>query len=244
MAMTEQEWLVANNSSPMLEFLRSQGATRRSGGRRKLRLFACACVRGIWLLLRKPGSRKAVEVAEQFADGLASAEELREAYEASRDALGRESSQIGKSPYWQSAEAAGHVAARAFDGGDHPSVAHASSSASLAWIMDQVGRGQGRDHDAKVRSVGGTRRALHAAWLRDIIGNPFRPVKIKATWKTANVIALATAIYDDRAFDRLPILADALEDAGCDNADMLNHCRQPGEHVRGCWVVDLVLGKS
>ena len=55
---------------------------------------------------------------------------------------------------------------------------------------------------------------------------------------------MAQSIYDDRAFDRLPILADALEDAGCDKADILNHCRQPGEHVRGCWVVDLVLGKD
>ena len=63
-------------------------------------------------------------------------------------------------------------------------------------------------------------------------------------WRTSNVTALAQAIYDDRAFDRLPILADALEDAGCTDADILNHCRQPGEHVRGCWVVDLVLGKE
>ena len=60
---------------------------------------------------------------------------------------------------------------------------------------------------------------------------------------TSTVINLAQAIYDDRAFDRMPILADALEDAGCDNADILAHCRQPGEHFRGCWVVDLVLGK-
>jgi len=66
-------------------------------------------------------------------------------------------------------------------------------------------------------------------------------------WKqTNNFIApqIAQAIYDERDFDRLPILADALEDAGCDNTDLLNHCRQPGDHVRGCWAVDLVLGKS
>ncbi|MBL8798455.1 MAG: hypothetical protein JNM56_31460 [Planctomycetia bacterium] len=80
--------------------------------------------------------------------------------------------------------------------------------------------------------------------LRDIFGNPFRPVAVEPTWLTSTVASLAQAIYDERAFDRLPILADALEDAGCDNADILNHCRQPGEHVRGCWCVDLVLGKS
>jgi hypothetical protein len=74
--------------------------------------------------------------------------------------------------------------------------------------------------------------------------NPFRPVTVDPAWQTSNVTALAQPIYDERAFDRLSILADALEDAGCDNADILNHCRQPGEHVRGCWVVDLVLGKE
>jgi hypothetical protein len=79
---------------------------------------------------------------------------------------------------------------------------------------------------------------------RDIFGNPFRSVTVNATWFTTNVLALAQAIYDDRAFDRMPILGDALEDAGCDNADILKHCREPAEHVRGCWVVDLVLGKS
>jgi hypothetical protein len=67
---------------------------------------------------------------------------------------------------------------------------------------------------------------------------------LNPSWLTLTVRQLTQAIYDEGAFERLPILADALEDAGCDNADILNHCRQPGEHVRGCWVVDLVLGKE
>jgi hypothetical protein len=83
-----------------------------------------------------------------------------------------------------------------------------------------------------------------AAIFRDIFGNPFRPVTLNPAWRTSNVPALAQSIYHQRAFDRLPILADALEDAGCDNADILNHCRQPGEHVRGCWVVDFLIGKE
>jgi hypothetical protein len=86
--------------------------------------------------------------------------------------------------------------------------------------------------------------SLTAALLRDILGNPFRPVEFDAGWPTSTVVSLAHAIYQERAFERMPILADALEDAGCTNADFLNHCRQPGEHVRGCWVVDLVLDKT
>ncbi len=80
--------------------------------------------------------------------------------------------------------------------------------------------------------------------IRCIIGNPFRPVVCDPSWRTSTVVGLAAAIYADRAFDRLPILADALEEAGCANADVLAHCRGPGPHARGCWVVDLILGKS
>ncbi|OAI46029.1 hypothetical protein AYO44_12160 [Planctomycetaceae bacterium SCGC AG-212-F19] len=103
----------------------------------------------------------------------------------------------------------------------------------------------------------GSKRGLHncfpgwpvsesdqVAMLRDIFGNPFRPVTVDPGWRTSNVLGLAQTIYDDRAFDRMPILADALEDAGCTNGELLNHCRLPGVHVRGCWVVDLVLGKG
>jgi hypothetical protein len=80
--------------------------------------------------------------------------------------------------------------------------------------------------------------------LRDIFGNPFHPASINPSWLTSTVVALAEGIYQDRAFDRMPILADALQDAGCDNEDILNHCLQPGEHVRGCWALDLILGKA
>jgi hypothetical protein len=86
--------------------------------------------------------------------------------------------------------------------------------------------------------------APQGPYLREIFGNPFRPVILNTAWRTSTVTALAQAIYEDRAFDRLPILADALEDAGCTDADILGHCRGGGEHVRGCWVVDLVLGKE
>jgi hypothetical protein len=70
------------------------------------------------------------------------------------------------------------------------------------------------------------------------------PVTLDPSWLTSSVVALATGIYEEKAFHQMPILADALQDAGCDNEDILTHCREPAEHVRGCFVVDQVLGKQ
>jgi hypothetical protein len=90
--------------------------------------------------------------------------------------------------------------------------------------------------------------AVHSALLRDVLGNPFRPAPaLEAAWLAGNdgaVRKIAQAIYDERTFDLLGLLADALEDAGCSNAEVLAHCRGPGEHVRGCWVVDACLERS
>ena len=85
-------------------------------------------------------------------------------------------------------------------------------------------------------------RATQAGLMRCVYGNPFRPAAFDPRWRTADVTGLARGIYEDRASDRLPILADALMDAGCDQEDLLAHCRSEGPHVRGCWAVDLVLG--
>jgi hypothetical protein len=86
--------------------------------------------------------------------------------------------------------------------------------------------------------------ADHLPHLRDIVGNPFRPVAFAPAWRTEAVVALARGMYEGRDFAPMPVLADALDDAGCDHPDILAHCRTPGLHVRGCWVVDLVLGKN
>lgn len=87
-----------------------------------------------------------------------------------------------------------------------------------------------------------------AAWqaehLRDLFGNPFRPPDLVPAWQTETVMGLARRVYELRDFSAMPILADGLQDAGCDDGDLLGHCRGPGPHVRGCWVVDLVLGKE
>src|SRR6185295_8434857 len=80
--------------------------------------------------------------------------------------------------------------------------------------------------------------------LRDIFGNPFRPVTLNPAWLTPTVQQLAALIYEERQFDKMPLLGDALEEAGCSNEEVLQHCRGGGEHCRGCWVVDKVLGKE
>ena len=87
-------------------------------------------------------------------------------------------------------------------------------------------------------------RFAQCDFIRDIFGNPFRPVAFGPSWRTSTVVALAEQMYDSRDFSPMPILADALQDAGCDNEAILAHCRGDGPHVRGCWVVDLILGKQ
>ncbi|MDY3554487.1 hypothetical protein R5W24_003611 [Gemmata sp. JC717] len=92
--------------------------------------------------------------------------------------------------------------------------------------------------------IGEAEQAQQLALIREVFGNPFRRLALAPAWQSETVLALARGIYADRAFDRLPILADALQDAGCADADALAHCRGPEPHVRGCWVVDMVLGKE
>jgi hypothetical protein len=90
-------------------------------------------------------------------------------------------------------------------------------------------------------------RLLNCGLLRDIVGNPFRPNptdRFCPSWNTSNVVRVAQSIYDDRSFDHLPILASTIEEAGCTDVELLTHCREPGLHVRGCWVLDLLLGKN
>jgi hypothetical protein len=135
---------------------------------------------------------------------------------------------------WGELAAAEHKTAR----GLTPDAERASLFACWA-LHPHAGKGSGY----AVCSIEPGEAVAHARLVRDIFGNPFRPVIVDPRWLTSTVVSLARTIYEDRAFDRLPILADALEEAGCDDADLLAHCRGDGPHVRGCWVVDLVLGR-
>ncbi|MCE9566116.1 MAG: hypothetical protein K8U57_29190 [Planctomycetes bacterium] len=87
--------------------------------------------------------------------------------------------------------------------------------------------------------------AHQATLFREIVGNPFRPVDFDSEWRTSTVLAMAKEMYESRDFSAMPIFADALQDTGCEHDDILSHCRdENATHVRGCWVVDLVLGKE
>lgn len=85
--------------------------------------------------------------------------------------------------------------------------------------------------------------AAQCELIRCLFGNPYHPSSVDPAWLTGTVVTLARGIYADRAFDRLPVLADALQDAGCHDSVILEHCRREGSHARGCWVVDTVLGQ-
>ncbi len=221
--MTEAEWLGSTDPAAILEFLRERASDR------KLRLFACAYCRLQWDLLGDKRSRKAVEVAERYADGLAGEPERNDAAEEALAAA----SEAAKANLADSDATPPALAAYAATGAWYTVYYQASAAARTTCDADAS------DWYAESRI-----EMPHPELLRDIFGNPFRPVTIDPTWLTFKVIVLAQAIYDEMAFDRMPSLADALEDSGRHDADILNHCRGPGSHVRGCWVVDLILGKS
>ncbi len=181
---------------------------------RKARLFGCCIRHRIWPVLCDERSRHALDVSERFADGLATPDEL---VAAKKDAF-----------------AAAEAVQSSF-GGDSEQY---QAAAGLLWAISPESK---RNLRAGLWSADPTDVCN---FLRDIFGNPFRPVSLDPAWRTSTVLALASGIYEERAFDRLPILADALQDAGCDHADILTHCGGSGPHVRGCWVIDLVLGKS
>jgi hypothetical protein len=231
--MTEEQWRACDDPRRMLDFLRGKATER------KVRLFAAASVRRVWTLLTDERSRGALEVAERFADRLANEEELAEAEWAAAEAVvATRGEEAGLNPVCFAALAA-HVSARN----------DLSGPGSLTF-QDGVSNGTGVAALA-VRPADAEERRSQAGLLRCIIGNPFRPASLDPAWLTPTVTSLATVVYEERALPsgeldtaRLAVLADALEEAGCDNADVLGHLRGPGPHVRGCWAVDLLTGRS
>jgi hypothetical protein len=233
--MTEEQWLDCTDPMPMLDFLHGRGSDR------KLRLFAVACCRHVWHLLTDERGRRAVEVSERFVDGWASRQELEDAFSAADQALHFFSRQARPMSPWQAWQ--GRLVAAMARQAAHLEVAVVADRVADTAVLAATWAGTGGDHQAQAADE----QAHQAVILRDIVGSPFRPAQVDPAWlawEGGTVPKLAAAIYKERAFDRLPILADALEDAGCDNADLLAHLRGPGPHVRGCRAVDLLLGKG
>jgi hypothetical protein len=259
--MTEQEWLAGTEPDDLLEFVRDRASDRQ------FRLFMAACCRRFLPLMPKMPAgdlrlcEKAVDYAERFADGLITRDELSAAFDA------MDWVNVTNDGYLAS------VAARKLTyveiaGCPRPMlrgrnlIAHPASEAAeysrdvVSRLQQQSKTARGTTPAAKKRLAIIAEKRYQIGLLHDLFGNPFRPLPLaqgenarlkqwrrSLAWKGATVPNLAQTIYDERQFDRLTILADALEQAGCTEAEILNHCREPGPHVRGCWVVDLVLNK-
>jgi hypothetical protein len=214
-AMTEKQWLAWDDCRDPTLFTELE----RWPAARTPRLLACAACRLVWDKLTDQRSRTAIEEAERYCDG-----------ETTRKAL----------------TAAHRAAVTAYR-----EARRGTPARNACWAASKASRPTnptgGMDETLTIISAGEDNpwHDLLLGMIRDAYGpRLFRSVPVDSAWLTSNVVALARGIYTDRAFDRLPILADALEDAGCTDADILAHCRGGGEHVRGCWVVDLLTGRE
>ena len=220
--MTEEEWLTSTNQFALL------GHAHAQGWERKVRLYSCACCRFANRIHQNDWITKAVERAELYADRKLAASTM-ERWQREANKRWRGSGQgLQPLPPIAGVYLAVHDACEMTEDGHY------------YWSWKRLSsrpESSGQQTEAAVQ-------ALLLPLLRDIFGNPFRPVTFDPAWRTSDVMLLAKGIYADKAFDRMPILADALQDAGCDAAELLDHCCGPGPHVRGCWAVDLVLGKS
>jgi hypothetical protein len=220
--VTEAEWLAENHLYRMLMFVHPHWTPRAS------RLFGAGCCRQVWELITAPALRKAIEVSEQFADGAVTVDARRRAARSAR-AAASELAAAAPTNTPRAAWAERMVAEAVVEVvGNQPSPSQVATRVEQATTAN---RGEPTDL---------------AVPLRDIFGNPFRPpVAFEVSWRTDTVLAIAKQMYASRDFSGMPILADALQDAGCDNDDILSHCRGATlTHVRGCWVVDLVLNQG
>ncbi len=231
--MNEHEWLTSTDPAAMIAHFDASRATEYMARHsrlsdRKLRLFACACCRAVWHLLTDERSRKAVEVAERYVDGEATAVELKEA--------DTEATYVPDGPL----DTALFVADRDWD-----------------WLGNHL----------EQATLYGVLPDKQAALLREIVGNPWKPVTLPrpdcdecrntrrlqmdqipcpyclCNWLTPPVLALARSAYDSRDFTALPVLWDALSEAGCQDEQIRRHCAEP-LHCRGCWLIDCLLGKD
>ena len=254
--MTEQEWLACDRPHWMLKHLRPW--KRRE---RKILLYICASYRcpGFSVPLEEP-CRILLDVAERHADGLVGREE----FTAAKLAVGAMTKQHqlaggeNRPPFLVGQALLNFVRLQHLPGweGDSPAAERFDYLGEEARRNRAEMRSGGMDVITEAQAVEVQKEydafmAYHTTILRDLFGNPFRPVTVDPTWQTPAILQQAQAAYAERELPgghldpaRLATLADALEKAGCDNANILAHLRSLGPHVRGCWAVDLVLGKT
>ena len=214
--MTEVEWESGTDPDPMLRFVRGKASER------KLRLFAAASFRRLDALLPDPRQQRGIEVLEQLAEGGITLDSCRGVVTGVRHAIPPDD-RVPGSPPADHLHFAALMLYREF---------YSSSIAAHAVLAPAaLADGAGELHE-------------QARLMRCIIGNPFRPMRVEPRWLIPTVVSLAQAIYEERDIDRLPVLADALEEAGCDDRGLLAHCRGEGPHARGCWAIDSILGKE
>jgi hypothetical protein len=243
--MFESEWLAC--TSP--ELLSLEFAYRF--GERTLCLFAAACLRRVWDLLHHEGTRLAVEAIERRADGCACERDLVEAVVKAEAETGEGLWLL--QGYWhcpccepeEDPETDPAPGGWLFEGVQAALKTPGWTAAAAAFHARGLVRWNAGPDAAEQEAAERQERGAQFALLRDLTGRDPRRNRLRPAWvlhKGGTLRKFARAIYDSRAFDDLPILADALEDAGCADASMLYHCRRAGPHVRGCWVIDLLLG--
>jgi hypothetical protein len=249
--MTEPEWLACTDLAPLMTFV--QGLSER-----KLMLFGCACCYRQWQIIPDGCCKDAVQAAERFADGLCNSVELRRARRRVREAYSVYHYQDhGFHAECATFFAAVDVAAEEeveVDFSLFPVITDYLTFVKFSQVAQLIATAVTSPDSPTAQAEWDRETAAQCDLVRDIVGNPFRPVVIAEGWLRWNggtVVHLAQAVYDERILPsgrldtgRLGILADALEDAGCTDTAILEHCRSGGDHVRGCWVVDALLNKK
>ena len=242
--MTEADWWTTSYPDKLLDWL----FYKVPASERKFRLFALACCRQVSDLLTDDVLPQVLALMEAMADGPVEASKVERLRRQGRDRMPSLSFAATSRVKWHARNAVLCGTGSMWEGRRTVPVYwernYANSSGHWLYgpfphiVSEAVFCAHSKGEQAEAL-------AMQLRFLRDLFGPlPFRDFAADPSWLTSDVLALARGIYDERAFDRMPILADALQDAGCDNDDILTHCRdERTAHVRGCWVVDLLLGR-
>ena len=223
MRVTGTNWDAIQLPDKLRDFL----LRKRTPSLRKVRLYATATCRRFWDELPMPECCELVEAVEDYTEGDVAWADVMDAKRAAQHVAAGRYATWGRS-------AAGQRAWELFRAAECTADTRLwYALAVYAWSISLT-----------TRLYTGKADGAQCDLIRDVFGNPFRNVKFDKKWRTDTVTALARGMYAARDFSGMPALADALQEADCADAAILAHCRGPGPHVRGCWVVDLVLGKS